>query len=67
MEHVECTCNDPGKHKTFVGPTSKTLGRRCTNVIQRFCVCWDVNYESRANAIIRLMVVHSVARAGALG
>ena len=23
-----------------VGPTSKTLGRRCTNVIQMFCVCW---------------------------
>ena len=21
--------------------TSKTLGRRCTNVIQLFCVCWD--------------------------
>ena len=35
------------KHKTFVkhlynvGPTSKTLGRRCINVIQMFCVCWD--------------------------
>ena len=34
------------KHKTFVshlynvGPTFKTLGRRCTNVIQMFCVCW---------------------------
>ena len=34
------------KQKTFfellysVGPTSKTLGRRCTNVIQMFCVCW---------------------------
>ena len=24
-----------------VGPTSKTLGRRCTNIIQLFCVCWD--------------------------
>ena len=23
-----------------VGPTSKTLGRRCINVIQMFCVCW---------------------------
>ena len=38
---------DPGKHKTFVqylynvGPTSKTLARRCTNVVQMFCVCWD--------------------------
>ena len=36
----------PGKHKTFLkhlynaGPTSKTLGRRCTNVIKMFCVCW---------------------------
>ena len=33
-------------HKTFVwhlynvGPTSKTLSRRCMNVIQMFCVCW---------------------------
>ena len=27
-----------------VGPTSKTLGRRCTNVIQMFCVCWVVIY-----------------------
>ena len=25
-----------------VGPTSKTLGRRCINVIQMSCVCWDV-------------------------
>ena len=24
-----------------VGPTSKTLGRRCINVIQMSCVCWD--------------------------
>ena len=37
----------PSMHKTFVwhlynvGPTSKTLGRRCTNVIQMFCVCWE--------------------------
>ena len=37
----------PSKHKTFVlhlynvGPTSKTLGRRCINVIQMFCVCWE--------------------------
>ena len=36
----------PSKHKTFVehlynvGPTSKTLGRRCTNVIQMFYVYW---------------------------
>ena len=35
----------PSKQKTFVehlynvGPTSKTLGRHCTNVIQMFCVC----------------------------
>ena len=34
----------PRKHKTFVyhlynvGPTSKTLGRRCINAIQMFCV-----------------------------
>ena len=25
-----------------VGPTSKMLGRRCTNVIQMFCVCWGI-------------------------
>ena len=38
------------KHKTFVGlyhlcivgPTSKTLGRRCTYVIHMFCFCWFV-------------------------
>ena len=36
----------PRKHKTFVynlynvGPTSKTLDRRCVNVIQMFYVCW---------------------------
>ena len=24
-----------------VGSTSKTLGRRCTAVIQMFCVCWE--------------------------
>ena len=23
-----------------VGPTSKTLGRRCTHVVQLFCICW---------------------------
>ena len=35
---------DPCKHKHLynVGPASKTLGRRCTNVIRMFCVCWDV-------------------------
>ena len=44
----------PSKHKTFVlhlcnvGPTSKTLGRRCTNVIQMFCVCWDRNLPCKA-------------------
>ena len=37
----------PSKHKIFVkhlynaGPASKTLGRRCINVIQMFCVYWD--------------------------
>ena len=34
----------PSKHKTYhlynVGRTSKTLGRRYTNVIQMFCVYW---------------------------
>ena len=27
-------------HLYNVGPKSKTLSRRCTNVIQMFCVCW---------------------------
>ena len=36
----------PSKNKTSVwhlynvGPTSKTLGQHCTNVIQMLCVCW---------------------------
>ena len=36
----------PSKHKTFVyllynvGPTSETMGLRCINVIQMFCVYW---------------------------
>ena len=36
----------PSKHKTFiyhlynVGLVSKSLGRRCTNNIQMFCVYW---------------------------
>ena len=25
---------------TDVGSTSKTLGRRCVNVINMFCICW---------------------------
>ena len=28
-------------HLYNVGPTFSTLERHCTNVIQRFCVCWD--------------------------
>ena len=41
------SCVQPSKHKTFVyhlynvGPTSKPLGRHCTNGIQMFCVCWS--------------------------
>ena len=36
----------PSEHNTCmtlynVGSTSKTLGRRCINVIQMFCVCWE--------------------------
>ena len=40
----------PIKHKTFVyhlynvGPTSSTLVRHCTNVIQMLCVCWVLSY-----------------------
>ena len=39
--------SNPSKHTTVVlhlynvGPTSETLGRRCTNVIQIFSICWD--------------------------
>ena len=29
------------KHLYNVGPTSKTLKRRCTNGTQMFCVCWE--------------------------
>ena len=38
----------PANTKHFynnVGPTSKTLGRRCINAIQMFCVCWDDMYS----------------------
>ena len=41
-------CAQPSKHKTFAQhlyngrPMSNTLSRRCTNVIQMFCVYWDV-------------------------
>ena len=41
----------PSKHKMYnVGPTSKTLVRRCTNVIKMFCVCWE-----QRGTIIRLI------------
>ena len=47
----------PSKHNIFiwhlynVGPTSKTLGRRCTNVIQICCVCWvTVKIDTNNNA-----------------
>ena len=30
------------KHLYNVGPMSKTLARRCINVIEMFCVCWDI-------------------------
>ena len=41
----------PSKHKTFVyhlcnvGPTSKTLGRRCINVMQMFFACWVILFS----------------------
>ena len=28
-------------HLYNVGPMSKTLGRRCINVVQMFCICWE--------------------------
>ena len=32
-----------------VGPASKTLGRRCTDGKQMFCVCWDSSmYEEHS-------------------
>ena len=45
--------DNPSKHKTFVyhlynnGSTSQTLGRRCINVIQMFCVCWADALQSQ--------------------
>ena len=31
------------QHLYNAGPTSKTLDRRCINVVQMFCVCWATN------------------------
>ena len=59
----------PRKHKTFVyhlyndGRTSKTLGRRCTNGIQMFCVRWvEIN-----NNQIRNSASNYVRQANVLG
>ena len=30
------------QHLHNVGPTLKTLGGRCTNVMHMYCVCWVV-------------------------
>ena len=47
--HVRCLYIERGvgllypvntKHLYNAGPTSRTLCRRCTNVIQIICVCW---------------------------
>ena len=60
---------NPSKHKTVVyhlnnvGPTSKTLGLRCTNVIQMFCVSWDGRNE---NHIIMNAKLFSAQLLGAL-
>ena len=47
--HLNRIKYQPSDHKTFLlhlynsGPTSKTLGRRCINVIEMFCVYWEYN------------------------
>ena len=49
----------PSKHKTFVGPITKTLGRRCTNVIQMFCVCWAPTtggWNDRSDSLLSFMM-----------
>ena len=39
-------------HSYNVGPTSKTLRRRCINVIQKLCVYWDVDIKRQNQAKI---------------
>ena len=54
-------CGLTSKHKTFVkhlynaGPTSKTLGRRCINVIQMFSVS-----NTKRSANVGVMLAHSL-------
>ena len=48
------------KHLYNVGPTSKTLGRRCINVIQMFCAYWD----DTCNVLNRIPTSHSVSGEG---
>ena len=45
------SCND--------GPTSKTLGRRCINVIQMSCLCWELQEDFLSN-IVHLFNVGSM-------
>ena len=63
-----CFCQPsrhPSKRKTFVwhlynvGPTSKTLGRCCINVMQIFCVSWVAFYYilDRTRAVYNNRVV----------
>ena len=37
-------------HLYNVGPASKTLGRRCINVIQMFCIYWEVAYTNHCRS-----------------
>ena len=41
------------KHLYNVGPTSKTLCRRCTSVIQMFCVFWEL--QNAVTSVINLL------------
>ena len=58
----------PSKHKTFayylynVEPTSKPLIRRCTHVIQFFCVCWEYSRPNSAFYIYFMSpsIIHSI-------
>ena len=53
---IDCECTLPSAHTAFVwplynvGPTSKTLDRHCTNVIQMFCFGRDPVLSRNAGA-----------------
>ena len=52
------------KHLYNVGPTSSTLVQHCTNVIQIFCVCWDIMSTNKFIWLIFLLFCRRHSRAG---